>query len=111
MLDGAADVSCRSHKIPQAVVISILGGSYGNHAPIMLSATCGSTGRKRTGSLGDCAGESSREKVQNVVTDSWEGGMGVLQVTGFAEKPRGVKIRYKLVNCAGAEEAPNNNAK
>ena len=26
-----------------------------------------------------------------------EGGMGVLQVAGFTEKPRGVKLRYKLV--------------
>jgi hypothetical protein len=26
-----------------------------------------------------------------------EGGMGILQITGFTENPRGVKIRYKLV--------------
>jgi len=52
MLGGAADVSCRSDKIPQAVVITILGGNYGDHAPIMVSARCGSTGRKRTRSLG-----------------------------------------------------------
>ena len=25
------------------------------------------------------------------------GGMGILQITGFTENPRGVKIRYKLV--------------
>jgi hypothetical protein len=26
-----------------------------------------------------------------------EGGMGLLQITGFTDNPRGVKIRYKLV--------------
>lgn len=29
-----------------------------------------------------------------------EGGMGVLQITGFTENPRGVKLRYKLVQNA-----------
>ncbi len=29
------------------------------------------------------------------------GGVGLLQITGFTENPRGVKIRYKLVNSAG----------
>jgi hypothetical protein len=26
-----------------------------------------------------------------------EGSMGILQITGFTENPRGVKLRYKLV--------------
>jgi hypothetical protein len=30
-----------------------------------------------------------------------EGGMGILQITGFTENPRGVKIRYKLVQNGG----------
>ncbi|MFM2294951.1 MAG: hypothetical protein RLZZ350_1364, partial [Verrucomicrobiota bacterium] len=30
-----------------------------------------------------------------------EGAQGVLQITGFTEKPRGVKLRYKLVQAAG----------
>ena len=31
-----------------------------------------------------------------------EGGMGVLQVVGFSDNPRGVKIRYKLVQDSAA---------
>jgi hypothetical protein len=27
-----------------------------------------------------------------------EGGMGLMQITGFTENPHGVKIRYKLVS-------------
>jgi hypothetical protein len=30
-----------------------------------------------------------------------EGGMGILQITGFTENPRGVKLRYKLVQAGG----------
>jgi hypothetical protein len=70
VLGGAADVSCRSNKIPQAVVITILSGSCGDHAPIMVPATRGSTDRKRTRAWAGCADENSREKVQNVATDS-----------------------------------------
>lgn len=29
-----------------------------------------------------------------------EGGRGLLQITGFTENPRGVKIRYKLVQAS-----------
>jgi hypothetical protein len=32
-----------------------------------------------------------------VVFQTREGGMGILQITGFTENPRGVKLRYKLV--------------
>jgi uncharacterized protein involved in exopolysaccharide biosynthesis len=34
-----------------------------------------------------------------------EGGMGLLQITGFTENPRGVKLRYKLVQNATASAA------
>jgi hypothetical protein len=30
-----------------------------------------------------------------------EGGVGLLQITGFADNPRGVKVRYKLVHSEG----------
>jgi hypothetical protein len=30
-----------------------------------------------------------------------EGGMGILQITGYTENPRGVKLRYKLVQNGG----------
>jgi len=44
-----------------------------------------------------------------------EGGMGILQITGFTENPRGVKIRYKLVknsatNPSASQNAANNTA-
>jgi hypothetical protein len=32
-----------------------------------------------------------------------EGGMGILQITGLAENPRGVKIRYKLAPTGGGK--------
>ena len=35
-----------------------------------------------------------------------EGGTGLLQITGFTENPRGVKIRYKLVQNGGATTKP-----
>jgi hypothetical protein len=35
-----------------------------------------------------------------------EGGMGLLQITGFTENPRGVKVRYKLVQNGPALPAP-----
>jgi hypothetical protein len=35
-----------------------------------------------------------------------EGSLGVLQITGFTDKPRGVKLRYKLVQ--GAHQAELN---
>jgi hypothetical protein len=35
-----------------------------------------------------------------------EGGRGLLQITGFTENPRGVKIRYKLAQSANAPSAP-----
>jgi hypothetical protein len=35
-----------------------------------------------------------------------EGGMGILQITGFTENPRGVTIRYKLVQAVTALPAP-----
>ena len=35
-----------------------------------------------------------------------EGGMGIMQITGFTENPRGVKIRYKLVQSAGGNTVP-----
>jgi beta-lactamase regulating signal transducer with metallopeptidase domain/Leucine-rich repeat (LRR) protein len=31
-----------------------------------------------------------------------EGGMGVLQIVGFSEEPKGVRVRYKMVQAAGA---------
>jgi serine/threonine protein kinase len=34
-----------------------------------------------------------------------EGGMGLLQITGFTENPRGVKLRYKLVQALGQSSA------
>jgi tRNA A-37 threonylcarbamoyl transferase component Bud32 len=33
-----------------------------------------------------------------------EGGMGILQITGLAENPRGVKIRYKLAQNGGGKQ-------
>lgn len=36
-----------------------------------------------------------------------EGAVGLLQITGFTEKPRGVKLRYKLVNSSGAAMPPS----
>jgi tetratricopeptide (TPR) repeat protein len=33
-----------------------------------------------------------------------EGGMGLLQITGFTDNPRGVKLRYKLVNYGGSQK-------
>jgi hypothetical protein len=35
-----------------------------------------------------------------------QGGMGLLQITGFTENPRGVKIRYKLVQQSNAPSSP-----
>jgi hypothetical protein len=35
-----------------------------------------------------------------------EGGMGILQITGFTDNPPGVKIRYKLVQNSAADVAP-----
>jgi len=35
-----------------------------------------------------------------------EGSMGILQITGFTENPRGVKIRYKLVQSAAPTVTP-----
>jgi hypothetical protein len=32
-----------------------------------------------------------------------EGGTGILQITGFTENPRGVKLRYKLVQNGGGK--------
>ncbi len=32
-----------------------------------------------------------------------EGGLGLLQITGFTEKPRGVKLRYKMVLAGKAQ--------
>lgn len=37
------------------------------------------------------------EDTPTYVFKTREGGMGILQITGFTENPRGVKIRYKLV--------------
>ncbi|HKI69142.1 MAG TPA: hypothetical protein VKA67_06105, partial [Verrucomicrobiae bacterium] len=34
-----------------------------------------------------------------------EGTMGILQITGFSDNPRGAKIRYKLVQSTGGEKA------
>ena len=34
-----------------------------------------------------------------------EGGTGILQITGFTENPRGVKLRYKLVQKSSAQTA------
>jgi hypothetical protein len=34
-----------------------------------------------------------------------EGGMGILQITGFSENPRSVNIRYKLVQNSGAPKS------
>lgn len=34
-----------------------------------------------------------------------KGSMGILQVIGFTENPRGVKIRYKLVQNGGQENS------
>src|SRR5690606_19090232 len=34
-----------------------------------------------------------------------EGGRGVLQIVGFSEEPRGVKIRYKLIGSDVEESA------
>jgi hypothetical protein len=36
-----------------------------------------------------------------------EGGMGILQITGFTEKPRAVELRYKLVQPAGTNRTGN----
>ena len=42
-------------------------------------------------------------------TDTWlfrtrEGGLGILQITGFTDNPRGVRIRYKLVQATAPGE-------
>jgi predicted Ser/Thr protein kinase len=47
-------------------------------------------------------------KAGGVLSATWlfrtrEGGAGILQITGFTENPRGVKIRYKLVQNADAQ--------
>ncbi len=39
-----------------------------------------------------------------------EGSLGILQITGFTENPRGVKIRYKLVQNGNANTPSNQNA-
>jgi hypothetical protein len=33
-----------------------------------------------------------------------QGTSGLLQITGFTENPRGVKVRYKLVPTGGAQK-------
>jgi hypothetical protein len=48
-------------------------------------------------------------KAGGVLPGTWlfrtrEGGAGILQITGFAENPRGVRIRYKLVRNADAKD-------
>ncbi len=39
-----------------------------------------------------------------------EGGMGLLQITGFTEQPPGVQIRYKLVQAADSKAQPSASA-
>ena len=40
-----------------------------------------------------------------------EGGMGILQIVGFTEKPKGVRIRYKLLRDSAAPSAAADNDK
>jgi hypothetical protein len=44
----------------------------------------------------------AKEPPATFVFKTREGGMGILQITGFTENPRGVKIRYKLVQPRGS---------
>jgi len=57
---------------------------------------------RRTGSLPVVAGSAYAFKTR-------EGGMGILQIVGFTEDPKGVRIRYKMVQ--RAEEAPAQDAR
>jgi hypothetical protein len=38
------------------------------------------------------------------VIQTWQGAIGILQITGFTNSPPGVKIRYKLVQNGGASQ-------
>ena len=60
MSDAEIDVARRLHELTEAMVISALNASRGNHDPIIMTHPLGSSRR----------GENSRGKVQNVVTDS-----------------------------------------
>jgi hypothetical protein len=52
--------------------------------------------------LGTPVALSARSKLPvTYVFQTREGGQGLLQITGFTDNPRGVKIRYELV---GAKE-------
>ena len=53
--------------------------------------------RLHSRSGGAAVSELTRDQATMWFFKTREGGMGLLQITGFIENPRGVKIRYKLV--------------
>ena len=48
MLDGAANVLCRSNKLSQAVIVTLLRVDCCGHVPIMVPVARGSTGREKS---------------------------------------------------------------